>query len=229
MDAAIGLEGALDDQKEFWFGAFVGYTHLFQTANMEGNQLLNTNDVNILQMGLSLSFDPVKPKVVEHVVERERVVVHTVKVEVPARMAERAPARLEQVETVYFDWDSNRLRWESNDKLDRMIKLFAAHPNARITVQGHASKDGNYDHNVALSDRRTAAVVAYLTAHGVKSDRLVSEHFGPRSRAITSRKRARSAIGASSSRCRSPSTRPSSGLCSPAKYRGATSSARKVS
>lgn len=179
FDATLGLEGALDDQKQFWLGAWVGYNQTFQTSGTQGDRLLDKSDPQLFQAGLSLSFDLVKPRVVEHTRVEERVVVHTVKVEVPARMAERAPARLEQIETVYFNWDSSNLRWESNDKLDRMIKLFAAHPNARITIQGHASLDGNYDHNVALSARRTAAVVAYLTAHGVSADRLISEHFGP--------------------------------------------------
>jgi outer membrane protein OmpA-like peptidoglycan-associated protein len=46
-----------------------------------------------------------------------------------------------------------------------------------VQVDGHASSEGLEAHNQALSERRAAAVLEYLVAHGIATGRLVSKGF----------------------------------------------------
>jgi outer membrane protein OmpA-like peptidoglycan-associated protein len=47
-----------------------------------------------------------------------------------------------------------------------------------IEVQGHTDERGDDAYNLELSERRAAAVVAYLTEHGVAASRLESHGYG---------------------------------------------------
>jgi OOP family OmpA-OmpF porin len=47
----------------------------------------------------------------------------------------------------------------------------------RVEVEGHADSTGPDDHNQTLSEKRAAAVLDYLAAHGVAKDRLSSKGF----------------------------------------------------
>ena len=47
-----------------------------------------------------------------------------------------------------------------------------------IEVQGHTDERGDDAYNLDLSDRRAAAVVTYLTSHGVAPERLTSRGYG---------------------------------------------------
>lgn len=180
-DVAVGAEVPLDQNHIAWLGPFVRYTHLFQTSDSQSGLQLDPRDPNFLEVGLSVSFDtPTKPrtKVVEHTVVKVEKVASPPEVKVVTVVKTVPVERLDFSERVYFDHDSSVLRWESNDKLDAIAKVLIAHPNLVIKVEGHASSDGQLAHNVQLAARRTAAVVAYLTSHGVDASRLKSESLG---------------------------------------------------
>jgi OOP family OmpA-OmpF porin len=48
----------------------------------------------------------------------------------------------------------------------------------RVEVQGHTDERGDDAYNLDLSERRAAAVVEYLTAHGIDPRRLTSQGYG---------------------------------------------------
>jgi outer membrane protein OmpA-like peptidoglycan-associated protein len=50
--------------------------------------------------------------------------------------------------------------------------MIAAHPGARVTVEGHTDDVGSDTDNQALSERRARSVVSWLTAHGVEAGRI---------------------------------------------------------
>jgi outer membrane protein OmpA-like peptidoglycan-associated protein len=175
VDVGVGTEFPLDRNHIAWMGPFVRFTHVFETSNQSDNASLDTRDVNVLQLGLSVSFDtPTRPRVrnVEHVVTLvEHVQTPCPHCDVPVLVV---PAdKLDLTEKVYFDFDSARLRWESRDKLDALVKVLNAHPKLEILVEGNASSDGQKAHNVQLSADRAVAVREYLVAHGVESSRLL--------------------------------------------------------
>lgn len=90
----------------------------------------------------------------------------------------QAPGALDLLVT--FDLDSARLTEEARRNLDAFIQALA-HPaltGLRFAVEGHTDATGPAAHNQALSERRAAAVVDYLAAHGVENARLNAQGFG---------------------------------------------------
>lgn len=73
------------------------------------------------------------------------------------------------VHTVLTNWDidSDELKPEHRDYLDRAVIPILAGHDARAWLKGSASHSGSDEHNLALSERRVNAVAAYLIAHGV--------------------------------------------------------------
>jgi peptidoglycan-associated lipoprotein len=90
-----------------------------------------------------------------------------------------APARKEySFEDVHFDFDRYTLRAEATRVLDEVIKAMGADPALRITVEGHTCNIGTAEYNLALGERRSAAVREYLTSRGVTADRLQTISYG---------------------------------------------------
>ena len=50
---------------------------------------------------------------------------------------------------------------------------------SKIRVEGHTDSQGSADLNQELSQRRAEAVRSYLIGHGIASDRVIAEGFGP--------------------------------------------------
>jgi outer membrane protein OmpA-like peptidoglycan-associated protein len=48
----------------------------------------------------------------------------------------------------------------------------------RVEVQGHTDNTGTPDHNKQLSNDRAAAVVSWLSSHGVAADRMTAVGYG---------------------------------------------------
>lgn len=179
LNVGIGEEVATDAAHEAWMGPFMRYTHAFQTADQTAGLLLNRNDINIFEAGWSVSFDFPPHVRTRRVVKHDyEVVVIEKPVVVNRVVAAAAPEEFSLSEHVFFDWDSASLRWESRDKLDAVAAKLNEHPKMTISVQGHASADGQLAHNVKLSAERAEAVVSYLAAHGVDRSRLRGESFG---------------------------------------------------
>jgi len=79
---------------------------------------------------------------------------------------------------IFFDTDSDRLRPESTPVLQEMVTTLTEHADLKILVEGHTDSQGEVAHNQGLSERRAAAVVQYLTEHGVAASRLSSAGRG---------------------------------------------------
>jgi len=82
-------------------------------------------------------------------------------------------------EQIQFALNSARLLPASNGVLDELTKALIEHAEAKkVEVQGHTSSDGGEVWNRQLSQARANAVVAYLTGHGVPTERLVAKGYG---------------------------------------------------
>lgn len=80
---------------------------------------------------------------------------------------------------ILFDTGSDRLRPESTPTLKEIGEMLKAHPDLRIRIEGHTDSVGNAASNQTLSEKRAAAVKAFLESeYGIKSDRLESQGFG---------------------------------------------------
>lgn len=77
---------------------------------------------------------------------------------------------------VFFDWDKSNLTPTATATLDNAASQYANCGNARVMLAGHADKSGTPTYNVGLSQRRNAAVRAYLEGKGVGN--INTEAFG---------------------------------------------------
>ena len=80
---------------------------------------------------------------------------------------------------VKFKFDSAVILPESDTILTAVKTVFVEHPDLKkIRVEGHTDNKGQPAYNKALSQKRAASVVKWLTDHGVEKARLISEGFG---------------------------------------------------
>ena len=83
-----------------------------------------------------------------------------------------------QLQTVNFDFDSDKLRSEILPVLDALAVALQRCPQRLVRVEAHTDSIGSEEYNLALSDRRAAAVYMHLTGAGVPSSMLESKGFG---------------------------------------------------
>ena len=80
---------------------------------------------------------------------------------------------------ILFETDKAVIRPESFDLVNEITQVIKDNPRIKkISVEGHTDDVGSKKYNKKLSDKRAAAVVAYLVEHGVEESRLVSEGHG---------------------------------------------------
>ncbi len=83
------------------------------------------------------------------------------------------------LEQVKFDTAKATLRPESDGVLRAVLTVLKDHPEIKhVRVEGHTDNRGGVAYNRGLSQRRAAAVVAWLVKQGIKPARLTSEGFG---------------------------------------------------
>jgi len=81
-------------------------------------------------------------------------------------------------DTVYFDYDKTTLRPDALPPLLRMAEWMRRYPKVQIRIAGHADERGTREYNLALGDRRAAAVRAYLVSVGIAAPRLETVSYG---------------------------------------------------
>jgi|SRR5581483_10451946 len=113
----------------------------------------------------------------------------------PPPAAARAPAPLSEEELfrrksldelnaerplgdVFFDYDQNVLREDGRAALQRDASWLARWPSTRILVEGHCDERGTAEYNLALGERRAAAVRDYLVSLGVTPERIEVRSLG---------------------------------------------------
>ena len=88
--------------------------------------------------------------------------------------------RLEILDKVYFDTNSDNIQSRSYPLLDNVAAVLNRHDEMHhIRVEGHTDSRGDHDHNMDLSRRRAEAVVDYLVNKDVDRERLRPQGFGP--------------------------------------------------
>ncbi|MCB9589857.1 MAG: OmpA family protein [Polyangiaceae bacterium] len=84
------------------------------------------------------------------------------------------------LEQVKFKTASDVILPESDEILQAVKKILDENPDIEsISVEGHTDSRGSAAYNRALSKRRAASVVKWLTKNGIDKSRLTSKGFGP--------------------------------------------------
>src|SRR5262249_19633282 len=73
---------------------------------------------------------------------------------------------------VYFDFDKSDLREDARGVLSKNADWMKRWTSTKITLEGHCDARGTPEYNLALGDRRAAAVKDYLSSLGVAADRV---------------------------------------------------------
>ena len=82
------------------------------------------------------------------------------------------------VQDVFFEYDSYDLRPDAQTSLTQAAQFLQQHSNLRFTVEGHCDERGSTEYNLALGDKRAAAVKEALTKGGVNSSRVNTISYG---------------------------------------------------
>lgn len=79
---------------------------------------------------------------------------------------------------VYFDFDRSDVKDNFRAIVVAHGKYLATRPDAKVTLEGHADERGTREYNIALGERRTAAVKRILTLQGAASGQIDSISYG---------------------------------------------------
>jgi peptidoglycan-associated lipoprotein len=72
-----------------------------------------------------------------------------------------------------FDYDMSVIRADQRAALQKNADYLRRWMSIRVTVEGHADSRGTNEYNLALGERRGAAVKDYLAGLGITANRLV--------------------------------------------------------
>ncbi|GIU28261.1 membrane protein [Shewanella colwelliana] len=76
---------------------------------------------------------------------------------------------------ILFANDSYYIDPQYYDQVETIATFMREYPNTKVTIEGHCSKTGSYDHNLALSQNRANAVISTLSERfGIEADRLTA-------------------------------------------------------
>lgn len=82
------------------------------------------------------------------------------------------------LENIYFDLDKSNIKPDAARILDGLVTLLKKYPAMEIEIDAHTDNRASNAYNLALSKRRAASTLEYLTVKGIKRKRLTSNGFG---------------------------------------------------
>lgn len=86
--------------------------------------------------------------------------------------------KISGLQTVRFPYDSSTLTSGEMSKLRGNADWLKSNSRVNITVEGHCDSRGSNEYNLALGERRAAAVKKLLVDLGVSANRLTTVSFG---------------------------------------------------
>jgi peptidoglycan-associated lipoprotein len=110
--------------------------------------------------------------------ERERLERERLERERRAREASTAAAREALTEIVFFEYDSDQITGEAEERLQVKAAVLRDNPSVRIRIEGHADQRGSTEYNLALAQRRAEAVAAFLSNYGISAGRFTTISYG---------------------------------------------------
>ncbi|MFT3846301.1 MAG: OmpA family protein [Lacibacter sp.] len=96
----------------------------------------------------------------------------------PIYVEKKLVIKVENVVTVYFDFDKSNLKEPAVNKLDSIYNVLVENPTATIQISGYTDGRGTEEYNKILSDKRAKACADYLIGKGIDAGRITFESFG---------------------------------------------------
>jgi peptidoglycan-associated lipoprotein len=79
---------------------------------------------------------------------------------------------------IYFEFDKSDIRPEFAGVITGNAQFLAAHPNAKLKLEGNTDQRGTREYNIGLGERRAQAVRRALMLQGASENQLVTVSFG---------------------------------------------------
>ena len=95
-----------------------------------------------------------------------------------ARNATLEEMFLKEVQDAYFDLDKADIRTDARAALGKTADFLRNYPQVKVVIEGHCDERGSTEYNLALGDRRAAAVRQYLVSLGIGADRMTTISYG---------------------------------------------------
>lgn len=95
-----------------------------------------------------------------------------------ATAAEAARVRESLTDLIYFEYDSDQLTPDTQERLRDKASILRANPSIRLRIEGHADERGSTEYNLALGQRRAESVRVFLAGYGIGEERLPTISYG---------------------------------------------------
>lgn len=82
------------------------------------------------------------------------------------------------INNIYFDFNTDILKPESKQALNKLYKLLIMNPSLRIEIGAHTDAKGSESYNMKLSLKRAETVVNYLVEKGIGKNVLSAKGYG---------------------------------------------------
>jgi peptidoglycan-associated lipoprotein len=109
---------------------------------------------------------------------REREAAERAAREAAERERRLTAARNTLLETIYFEYDQSSITDAGRASLEAKLAILQANPGLRIRIAGHCDERGSDEYNLALGQRRAAAVQRFFADRGVEGGRFDLVSFG---------------------------------------------------
>ena len=97
----------------------------------------------------------------------------------PEKQVKIRDNRIELGQKIQFAYDKAEILPASFALMDELAKVMQENPQVqKVSIEGHASDEGEDKHNLLLSKARAEAVRAYLVSKGVSTERMTSTGYG---------------------------------------------------
>lgn len=84
----------------------------------------------------------------------------------------------QNVQDVFFDYDSYDIRTDAQSAITNAIAYLQAHPGIKIVIGGYCDDRGSTEYNIALGENRANAVKQALVKGGVDAGRIRTVSYG---------------------------------------------------
>lgn len=81
-------------------------------------------------------------------------------------------------QSYYFDFNQNDVHDSDQPSIKVQANYLAAHPNAKVRLEGNTDPRGSREYNIALGNRRAMAVAAVLEMDGVAKNQITTVSYG---------------------------------------------------
>ena len=110
-----------------------------------------------------------------------RAKTEAAKARAEAEAKARAEAEAREARTfdnAYFDYDKYSIRDDQKSTLAKNVDKANAHPEFKVTIEGHCDERGTIEYNMALGQKRADSVKKFLAKAGVDDGRLTTVSYG---------------------------------------------------